>query len=120
MAANTTKKKVPAQKGSTPSSNEQNTALSSKNAAKAQASATKAKPSKPAKSKKGGKPGLIGRAKTYFKGVRTELKRVVWPTKDELVKYTVAVVVMLVFFGALIALVDAVAVPALYAFSGLR
>ena len=29
----------------------------------------------------------------YFKGVRTEMKKVVWPTKKELVSYT-AVVIM--------------------------
>jgi preprotein translocase subunit SecE len=70
--------------------------------------------------KKGGKPGLVTRAKSYVKAVRQELKRVVWPTRPELVKYSVAVVAMLVFFGVLIAIVDACIVPALYAFSGLR
>lgn len=71
-------------------------------------------------SAKGGKPGLLTRVKTYFKNVRSEVKRVVWPTKPEMVKYTAAVLGMLVFFGILIAVVDAVIVPALYAFSGLR
>ena len=70
--------------------------------------------------KKGGKPGLLTRISTYFKNVRTELKRVVWPTKADLIKYTGAVLGMLVFFGLLIAVVDAVIVPVLYAFSGLR
>lgn len=69
---------------------------------------------------KAAKPGVLARAKTYFKGVRSELKRVVWPTKSEMVKYTGAVVGMLIFFGILIALVDAVIVPVLYAFAGLR
>lgn len=76
--------------------------------------------SKKKDAKKNGKPGLITRAKTYFKGVRTEVKRVVWPTKPEMIKYTGAVLGMLVFFGLLIALVDTVIVPVLYAFSGLR
>ena len=130
MAANKTKKKVPAQQGATPSTAASKGAGSSK-LAKAQpsdskdakaaekAKADKAKAKEKAK-KNGGKPGLVDRTKTYFKGVRTEVKRVVWPTKNELVKYTVAVVAMLVFFGVLIAVVDAVIVPALYAFSGLR
>ena len=69
---------------------------------------------------KGDKPGLIAKARGYFKNVRSELKRVVWPTKADLVKYTGAVLGMLVFFGLLIAIVDAVIVPVLYAFSGLR
>ena len=82
--------------------------------------AAKAEAPKKKDEKKAGKPGLITRAKTYFKNVRSELKRVVWPTKPELIKYTGAVLGMLVFFGVLIALVDAVIVPVLYAFSGLR
>ena len=66
------------------------------------------------------KPGLVERARTYFKGVKSEIKRVTWPTKNELVKYTGAVLGMLVFFGVLIAVVDAVIVPVLYAYQGLR
>jgi preprotein translocase subunit SecE len=30
----------------------------------------------------------------YMKGVRTEMKKVVWPTKKELGSYTVAVIVL--------------------------
>lgn len=92
-----------------------------KKASKAPEKATKgAAAKKAAKKGKNGKPGFIERAKAYFKGVRSEVKRVVWPTKPEMVKYTGAVLGMLIFFGILIALVDAVVVPALYAFSGLR
>ncbi len=72
------------------------------------------------KDSKNKKPGLGERATTYFKGVKSEIKRVTWPTKDELVKYTGAVVGMLIFFGILIAIVDAVIVPVLYAYQGLR
>lgn len=137
MAANKTKKKATAQQGQTPSAAASKGADSSK-LAKAQpsdsksskaadkdakaaekAKADKAKAKEKAK-KNGGKPGFVDRTKTYFKGVRSEVKRVVWPTKDELVKYTGAVVAMLVFFGVLIAVADAIIVPALYAFSGLR
>ena len=83
-------------------------------------SASDAKKAKDAKAKRDAKPGAIAKATGYFKNVRTEVKRVVWPTKDELVKYTAAVVGMLVFFGVLIAVVDSLVLPALYAFSGLR
>lgn len=95
----------------------------SKAPAKAQAASkadAKKGKAKDAKSKKNGKPSFISRAATYFKNVRTELKRVVWPSREDLVKYSVAVVAMLVFFGVLIALVDSIILPALYAFSGLR
>ena len=81
------------------------------------AAEAKKKDAKKADSKK---PGLVERARTYFKGVKSEIKRVTWPTKNELVKYTGAVLGMLVFFGVLIAVVDAVIVPVLYAYQGLR
>ena len=84
---------------------------------KAVAAEAKKKDAKKADSKK---PGLVERARTYFKGVKSEIKRVTWPTKNELVKYTGAVLGMLVFFGVLIAVVDAVVVPVLYAYQGLR
>lgn len=70
--------------------------------------------------KKDGKPGLVARARAYFKSIGVEVRRVVWPTKPEMVKYTCAVVGMLIFFGVLIAIVDAAIVPVLYAYSGLR
>ena len=84
---------------------------------KAVAAEAKKKDAKKADSKK---PGLVERARTYFKGVKSEIKRVTWPTRNELVKYTGAVLGMLVFFGVLIAVVDAVIVPVLYAYQGLR
>ena len=84
---------------------------------KAVAAEAKKKDAKKADSKK---PGLVERARTYFKSVKSEIKRVTWPTKNELVKYTGAVLGMLVFFGVLIAVVDAVIVPVLYAYQGLR
>ena len=84
---------------------------------KAVAAEAKKKDANKADSKK---PGLVERARTYFKGVKSEIKRVTWPTKNELVKYTGAVLGMLVFFGVLIAVVDAVIVPVLYAYQGLR
>ncbi len=124
MASSKSKSKRPVQQGASAPAGTAVSAVSS--------AADKAKQAKPAKaaakdgkggkkgSKKNQKPSLFNRIGSYFKGVRTEVKRVVWPSKPELVKYTAAVLVMLVFFGVLIALVDAVIVPALYAFSGLR
>ena len=35
----------------------------------------------------------------YFKGVRTETKKVVWPTRKELVSYTIVVLIACAFFG---------------------
>ena len=37
------------------------------------------------------KPKFTSRISNYFKGVRSELKKVNWPTKKELTNYTVVV-----------------------------
>jgi preprotein translocase subunit SecE len=40
-----------------------------------------------------------GRLKEYFKGVRLEMKKVVWPTKKELSQYAALVIVACAFFA---------------------
>lgn len=40
-----------------------------------------------------------GGLKEYFKGVRVETKKVVWPTRKELMSYTVVVLFTCAFFG---------------------
>ena len=42
----------------------------------------------------------------YFKGVKIELKKVIWPTKKETVKYTEIVLVVCAFFVLLFWLLD--------------
>lgn len=42
----------------------------------------------------------------YFKGVRTEMKKVVWPTKKEMVSYTAVVVMTCAVFALGFWLVD--------------
>ena len=75
----------------------------------------------PAKAKKAEKKtGFFARAKAYLASVRSEMKRVVWPTKKELMNYTVAVCASLVVVGVVIALLDAVIGGGLVAFAGLR
>jgi len=37
------------------------------------------------------KPKLTSSIKNYFKGVRSELKKVNWPTRKELTNYTIVV-----------------------------
>ena len=37
------------------------------------------------------KPKFTTKVKSYFKGVRSELKKVNWPTKKELTNYTIVV-----------------------------
>jgi preprotein translocase subunit SecE len=42
----------------------------------------------------------------YFKGVRIETKKVVWPTRQELISYTIVVLFTCAFFGVMIWGVD--------------
>ncbi|MDO4437457.1 MAG: preprotein translocase subunit SecE [Coriobacteriaceae bacterium] len=75
----------------------------------------------PEKAKKADKkPGFIARSKAYLASVRSEMKRVVWPTKKELVNYTVAVCASLVVVGLAIAVLDLVIGEGLVLFAGLR
>ncbi|WP_443812873.1 preprotein translocase subunit SecE [Collinsella sp.] len=79
------------------------------------------KSTKPAKAKKSdAKPGLIARGKAYMTSVRSEMKRVVWPSKSELVNYTVAVCASLIVVGVVIAVLDLVIGEGLVLFAGLR
>jgi preprotein translocase subunit SecE len=55
----------------------------------------------------------------YLKNVRVEMKRVVWPTRAELGRMSVIVIIALVFFGVLIYLVDSAVTPLLYMLSGI-
>lgn len=66
------------------------------------------------------KPSFIARAKAYMASVRSEMKRVVWPTKNELVNYTIAVCASLVVVGVAIALLDIVISEGLVLFASLR
>lgn len=43
---------------------------------------------------------------TYLKGVRTEMKKVTWPTKKELFNYTVTVLAFSIMFSILVYLLD--------------
>lgn len=42
----------------------------------------------------------------FFKSLKAEFKRIVWPDKDQIVKETTAVVIVTVILGAVIALLD--------------
>lgn len=47
-----------------------------------------------------------GSLKDYFKGVKLEMKKVVWPTKKELGSYTVIVLVTCAVFSVAFWLID--------------
>lgn len=113
--ANNKKNKKKVQQ-STSKKNAQAAANSKVEAKKAVAKQSK----KAAKAKKDAKPGLFARIKNYFGSVRSEMKRVTWPQKQELVNYSVVVCASLIVVGVVIALLDAGFGEALALFSSLR
>ena len=42
----------------------------------------------------------------FFKGVKTEFKKIVWPSREDVTKQTIVVVLATIFLGLLIAVVD--------------
>ena len=56
----------------------------------------------------------------FLKEVRAEMKRVTWPTRQDVVRWTGVVVGALVFFGVYVAFLDNIIItPALVALTGL-
>ncbi len=66
----------------------------------------KPKSAKPAKQGKPAKPNIFVRFSTYLKDVRTELRRTVWPTRDEVLRSSMVVVATLAFFIVFLVVVD--------------
>ena len=44
----------------------------------------------------------------FFRGVKAELKKVVWPTRKELINYTLVVFLVTIFIALLIYVFDAI------------
>lgn len=84
------------------------------------AKATKATAVAKAKDKKGSKPGFFAGIARYFASVKSEMHRVTWPSKKELINYSVVVCASLVVVGVVIALLDFVIGEGLFLVSGLR
>ena len=47
--------------------------------------------------------------KSWFKGLKAEFKKIVWPDQKSLTKETAAVVIVSVVFGVIISVVDLIA-----------
>ena len=95
-------------------------ASSSKVEASKAVSKKDAAPAKKAKAKKKNeKPGFFARIKNYFRSVKSEMKRVVWPS-EKAINYSVAVCVSLLVVGVVIALLDMLIGEGLVLFSSLR
>ena len=56
--------------------------------------------------KKARRPGPIGRVTTYVRQVASELRKVIWPTRKELVTYTSVVLVFVAIMVSIVALFD--------------
>lgn len=54
----------------------------------------------------GKKGNIFRRIKVYLNDVRGELKKVTWPTRNDLYKTTIAVIVSSLIFGIYLQLVD--------------
>ena len=61
------------------------------------------------KSDKYAKPGFFARAAKWLKDMRSELKKVVWPSKEKVAKNTGTVILYSVIIGACIWIFDGVA-----------
>jgi preprotein translocase subunit SecE len=68
---------------------------------KQRAAAIKAKPKNPTQQQKAEQQQKqrSGGLREYFNGVKIETKKVVWPTRKELVSYTIVVFIACAFFG---------------------
>jgi len=52
------------------------------------------------------KSETTSKIQVWWDGVKAEFRKIIWPTKDDLVKQTTAVVVVSVILGVIIALLD--------------
>jgi len=50
--------------------------------------------------------GWVGRTRDFLAGVREEMRKVTWPTRDELVKATRMIVALSIILGVVIGLMD--------------
>ncbi len=63
---------------------------------------------KDTKKKKEEKENIFRRLAHFFKGVKTEGKRIKWPTKKDMVKYSLAAIFFIVFCAAFFYIIDVI------------
>lgn len=51
-------------------------------------------------------PGFFGRISLFLREVVAELRKVIWPTRKELITYTWTVIVFVVVMAGIVALMD--------------
>ncbi len=60
----------------------------------------------PTRDRKESRPGLFARMFRFLREVVAELRKVIWPTRKQMITYTAVVLVFVAFMVALIALLD--------------
>ena len=60
----------------------------------------------PTRDRKDSRPGLLSRGFRFLREVVAELRKVIWPTRKQMITYTAVVLVFVAFMVALIALLD--------------
>jgi preprotein translocase subunit SecE len=68
--------------------------------------ADKAPPKPPAKSKIGERPNIFARIRNFIREVISELGKVIWPTRKELLTYTGVVIVFVAIIVTIVGLLD--------------
>jgi preprotein translocase subunit SecE len=93
---------------SRPAARKDGSAESKKSVAESGSSDEDAKKGRPTKTREGQekRPSLIGRFFRYIREVIGELRKVIWPTRKQLVTYTGVVIVFVVFMVALVWALD--------------
>ena len=60
----------------------------------------------PDRSGNGERPGLFARMGLFYRQVIAELRKVIWPTRKELLTYTTVVITFVAVVAAIVALLD--------------
>ncbi len=63
---------------------------------------------RPAGGSTGERPGLGARMALFYRQVISELRKVIWPTRRELITYTTVVIVFVTVVAAIVAVLDLV------------
>ncbi|MFD5035024.1 preprotein translocase subunit SecE [Streptomyces sp. NPDC058220] len=61
---------------------------------------------RPRKGGKRGKKGPLGRLALFYRQIVAELRKVVWPTRNQLTTYTTVVIVFVVIMIGLVTVID--------------
>ncbi|WP_169748044.1 preprotein translocase subunit SecE [Pseudonocardia acaciae] len=72
----------------------------------------------PSRDGRGPRVGPFGRLSRFLREVVAELRKVIWPTRKDLVGYTIVVLVFVSFMVALVALLDFVFAKGVFAVFG--